>query len=236
MSPEMSANNRSPACAAAGETVSSVRKPWISAGSRRCQDRHSRGGQPGGEQVALVAQRIMLGGHDDSGRQPGQVGRVQRADAGVCSQRRVGNPELGPPGDVVGWQAPARPLLGHAGLRHRQVGIRAGKNLGAGHRPALVAQPQAGQGGQVPARAVARDQEGLRGPRQLRLVIEGPADDLADVIDGGRPGMLGSPPEVHRQHGDLRARREPPAEPVMGFQIADRPHAAVQEHHQRMRS
>ena len=65
-------------------------------------DRHSRGGQAGGEPVAFITQRIMFGGDDESGRQAREVGGVQRADPGVRPEGRVGDPQPGAPGDVIG--------------------------------------------------------------------------------------------------------------------------------------
>ena len=111
---------------------------------------HSRGSQVGSVQIAFVAQRIVLGGDDDGGRQAAEVGGVQRADLGICSQGRVGDPQFRAPGDIVSGQAPAGRLGGDAGLRQGQVSVGEGQDLGPGQRAAFITKSQATSAARFP--------------------------------------------------------------------------------------
>ena len=79
----MSAKSRSAACAAAGETVSRVRKPWIILGSQRCWTgtpaaaRRAAYTSPSSRSGSCSAVTMMAGG------KPAEVGGVQRADLGA---------------------------------------------------------------------------------------------------------------------------------------------------------
>jgi len=126
---------------------------------------------------------------------------VQRADLGIRSQGRVRDPQLRAPGDIVSGQAPAGCLLGDARLRQRQAGVRAGQDLGRRQGAAFLTQSQASQRGQIPAGTVTRDDKGAISPGQLRLVTKGPPDGAGDILDGCWPRVLGSPLEVHGEHG-----------------------------------
>ena len=52
-----------------------------------------------------------------------------------AAQGRVGDPQLRAPGDIVSGQVPAGCLVGDAGLRQGQVGVREGQDLGCRQGP-----------------------------------------------------------------------------------------------------
>lgn len=197
-------------------------------------DRNASGRESSRIRVALISERIVLRSDDDSGRQPAKVCGEHRADAGFGASRGVRDPLLSTPPDVVGCQAPTRGLHPRAGIGECQIGVGIYQDLCGRQWSALIAQAQAGKRGEVPARTVAHDDR--RAPDAGARTPAGrhPPDDVHAIIDGRGPRVLRRSAEVDAQYCRVGLERQTATRPVVRLKIADRPHPAVEEHHQRL--
>ena len=87
--------------------------------------------------------------------------------------------------------------------------------------------------GQVAACAVAADADALRRDGQLFGVVRHPAQGKGSVVERGRKAVFGRQTVVHSHHADPRHVGDLAAKPVVAFQIADHPAAAMEEHQAR---
>lgn len=152
-------------------------------------DWNVRGGQPSSTGVALVPKRIVLSGDDNGGRQPTEVGGVQRADLGVGEPGRARDPLLDPSCDVVGRQAPARGLRPCAGTGECQIGVGIHQDLGGRQRSALIDPTKTGFRPKSVSR-LARGSRVLQGQRPLGQSADDGGRGAAEVAEWERIGQL----------------------------------------------
>ena len=151
-----------------------MKKPCIWPSKRRCATGTPALSSRVGVQLALVAQHVVLGGDDDGGRQPGQVGGAQRRGIRMQPGRGVGRVVVPEPGHGLAGQQQVvgRILVGRGG----EVGVGDGvdQDLGRDGRAAGAGPPR-DDGREVAARAVARDDQRDLRPGDVEQVIRGPA-------------------------------------------------------------
>ncbi len=193
-------------------------------------------GQRGGVRLALVAQRVELGGDDDGGRQAGQPA-VDRRHQRVADVGRRADVVVAEPGHVLGGEEVALRVLdpGRVVPVRVHVGRRVDEQLR--RQPRTLVPADLGENGtDVAPGAVARDRDPVRVPTELADVPLHPADGLVGVADRGRPRRLRREPVVDAHHDGVRAGADRPALVVVGVDVADDEPAAVHEQHARQRA
>ncbi len=176
---------------------------------------------------AFVAQHVEPAREYDRRRESAQVGREQRRRARVERRRvvrQVVRPE--PIHVALGKEEP----FGEESVRRvlrREVRDRIGEELRRRARTAVPTRELRDDGGEVAARAVARDGDPGGVEPELGRMRRGPAKRGERVVDGGRKPVLGSQAIVDRQHPGVGLAREMAARRVVRVEVADHPAAAV---------
>ena len=195
------------------------------------------GAKRGGVGLALVAERVERGGHDERRRKPGQVRGEQRRRAGIVCLRALG-PEV-----VV-----LEPV--HLGVREQEavgeqiagaapggeVGHRVDQQLEHGRRAAVARRQLRHHRGEVTAGAVAADADAAWIGAQPLSVRVGPAERGSGVVDRRGKRVLGRKAVVDREHVRAGVAAEDPAHAVVRIEVAVEEAAPVVVHEQRVRS
>ena len=188
-------------------------------------DRHPRGGELVGVRLALVAQRVELGGDDDRARLAGQALGAQRRDPRVLA--------LGLVGDVVGEEPLHRRELEEVALgvldAARSFGQRVGRRVEQQLHVDDVRARLRRDRGEVAAGAVAGDGD-APSAAELLTVLADPADRGDHVVGGRGEGVLGREAVVVGQHRRVGVAAQPAAGLVVGVEVADDEAAAVEVH------
>ncbi|MBP2018155.1 hypothetical protein J2Z79_001554 [Symbiobacterium terraclitae] len=178
--------------------------------------------------LALVAQRVELGGDDERRRQVGRVRHLQRRGAPVAVvfvAVDVVVPEPlhhGRGQEIVGPVLPVRRGV------EAVVGHRVDQHLVCQLRIALLPGHEGDHRGQVAAGAVAGDGDALRVAAEAAGVLGHPGGRGVAVLGRRRELVLRGHPVVHRDHHRPGAVRQQGAGRVDRVRAADHPAAAVE--------
>ena len=179
--------------------------------------------------LALVAQRVVLGGEHHRGRQAGEAPGTQRRGVRARAHRPVGRVVVPEPlhrvaaheqlvgGIEVGVGVEV--AVGHRIHEHLQRDLRAG-------RPSALRHDRR----QASAGAVAGDDQRHGAARDLLEVRRRPLQRRPRVLDRGREAMLGSEAVVDEHHRAAGLLGQPAPERVELVQRAEDPAPAVVVH------
>ena len=186
--------------------------------------------QPLDVALALVAQHVVLGGHDERRRQAAQRRHPHRADARVGRVGRVGDVVPHEPAHAVARQAVALGELGvGGGAGVDVVGDRIDEDLAAEVRRS----PDRAAPAPSPSPACRRrcrpctNSRSRSAPSSSACAMNQRAAGER-VVGRGRERMLGREPVVHGAHDRAGARRDLAAQRIVGLEIADDEAAAVE--------
>ena len=182
-------------------------------------------GEQAREVLPLVAQRVVLGRHDQGGRQAREPVGAQGCQVGVLQVGRGGGVLLPVPRGVAWVEA-----VGGGG-----VGVEAGgrveERVDQRHRGEAAGVAQRRHQRQVAAGAVAVRERRAAQAVRATLAVE-PRQDGVDVVRGRREPVLGRAAVVDAEHGQAAAVGQPAGRGVVHVDVVEDEAAPVQVHDQ----
>ena len=183
-------------------------------------DLDARLGDPPGELLPLVAQRVGLRGGDEGGRQGVEPVGEQRREVGVVVVGLGAGVLLPVPGRLGRVEARLLPLP-----PRREAGARVEEGVDERDRAEEAGVAQGGDQGEVGAGRVA-----VGGVRPGRALAAQPADDRVEVVGRGGERVLGRSAVVHAQHRAATPVGDAPGDAVVDVDVVEHEAAAVGVH------
>ena len=198
------------------------------AGIARHRHRHARLAQPRGIRLALVTERVVFRGDDESRRQSLELRRGQRRGVGLGPVLRALEVVVPEPAHRIPREQVA---VGVVAIRPRVEVVlrdRIGEHLERQRGTAPVAAHEADGGGEVPARAVTADGQAPPVDAETPGLAGDPLGRRVRVFGGDGVLVLGGEAVVDARHDRSRGIGERAADAVMRLDVADHPAAAME--------
>ena len=216
---------------AAGETLSSERKPWMSPDSNRYDTSTSASmsrfayAAPSSRSGSCSAVTTMAGGR------PRRFSTASGLTRGSARIALVRDPLLGEEPSGIGGQAPPGRLLGNTRLAEGEIGVRIDQHLKT--RPLIgVAKCNRDKCTQVASGAITRYRDDPCAP-ELVCVRESIANRSDGILDRGRPPILGRKAVRDGEDRDVADAGKASTNRVVGIEVASRPSPTVEVHDER---
>ena len=209
------------------------KKPWMSPSARTASVGTPACASRLRVRLALVAQRVVLGGDHDRAREAGEVGRADRGEPRIVEVGRRARVVLPEPAHAFGFEEVALGVVDHRRAVELDLGDRVHEQLQLRLREPAFARVERDDRGEVAARAVAADRDAMRVGADLVRVRERPLVRGEAVVGRGRELRFRREPVVDRHHDRAGVIREQPPELVVRVEVARDPSATVEPQQQR---